>query len=332
MCQWTLSRSLPAVVAFVGALAVASASDAATITRLDFQATAVSGDGRVVFGHRGDGSLMRWTADEGSTVLGQFDRSFHVWGASDDGSVAAGEVIQGPTLGQAFRWTAQSGVQIVKTDAHGYGLSGDGRTVVGFGGGGGFSWRDGTTVSHTFSPRTVSRDGGVIAGFGGDAAVREVSGVRQSLRIPGSTLTVARAITPDGDTVVGSYSGGVFLWEGDAVTTFPSEALGYAWIPFDVSADGRTAVGRAFSLFDPDGATILHDGRQQRLSDYLATMGLEADGLGTAWGISDDGNVIVGYGPTGYVVYVPEPGALLAVGAMSLVPLRTWRPRLPARR
>jgi uncharacterized membrane protein len=159
----------------------------------------------------------------------------------------------------------------------------------------------------------VSRDGSVVAG-------QNTGGTSRAYRIDSNGLRVApladsgqaRSITPDGKIVAGTNSEGVFLWEGDTARVYPYEDPTHKWLPFDISADGRTVVGFDLSTNRSNAPTLLHDGVEYTLPEYL---GLEGWTVRHARGISDDGRVLLGWtytdngvaGP-GFIAYVPEPG------------------------
>ena len=207
-------------------------------------ARAVSRDGRLVTGHFTLGRPFLWTAGAGAAPLplpAGYDR-----GAgnafSADGSVIAGTA-DDPYPRRAFRWTAASGSTlldqapgIVGSDSTA--ISADGSTVVGWAFGDDeisrpFRWTEaggmqvlgplpgGTT---TGSAADVSGDGSVVVGTASSGplpgqarafiwdeshGMRELASVLASdygLDLSGWTLLSAKAITPDGLTIVGQAS------------------------------------------------------------------------------------------------------------------------------
>lgn len=157
------------------------------------RAMAVSGDGSVVvgYGSRTDvyDEAFRWTKEEGMVGLG-FSRSAAL-GISRDG-----KYIVGIRQGRAFRWTKDTGYQILPTlygvfgsNNYAEGVSADGNVIVGLadlnqgrGTGEAFIWdpvngiRDlnvllpalGANLNgfYLFDARSVSADGKVIVGYG----------------------------------------------------------------------------------------------------------------------------------------------------------------------
>jgi probable HAF family extracellular repeat protein len=160
------------------------------------QAKAVSADGRVVVGysHASEGYRgFRWEVGLGMTDLGTIPggTSSSAWGVTADGAVVVGR--SGDSSGQqAFRWTAATG-------------------MIGLGDFGG-----GTLFSEAMA---ASADGSIIVGRGTTGTGQEAfiwdapHGMRRltdvlvndyGLDLSGWTLTSARAISPDGLTIVGS--------------------------------------------------------------------------------------------------------------------------------
>jgi uncharacterized membrane protein len=150
---------------------------------------------------------------------------------------------------------------------------------------------------------------------------------------------VSRVITPDGSVVAGYTSGGVFVWAGDEVTQYAYENPGYKWIPTDISADGRTIVGFDVTV-NPNSPlnenTVLHDGVQYTLPEYLGLDGWTVNGTRS---ISEDGSVIVASGYTdhgvagpGLIAYVPEPHAVVGLFLAALSTRRRSRKQQSGRR
>jgi hypothetical protein len=312
-------------------LAVPVSARAAVIQKLDFYPHQLSGDGKVVYGTStsSGGDFIRWTASGGKEVLGKFTglSGVFIWGASRDGGVVVGQFISAsaPNLsGGGFYWSAQTGLQTYSsptvTEAI-YGVSGDGNVWLR----GGNKWTaQGKEATLPFFGGAASYDGSVIAGGGSRKPYRYTS--QGVVEAPTDRSGPSRAITPDGSVIAGYTTGSVFVWAGDQLTYYPYENPSYKWIPIDISADGRTVVG-----FDPsvnanallNENTVLHDGVQYTLPEYLGLEGWTVNGTRS---ISDDGTVIIASGYTdhgvagpGLIAYVPEPHAL--IGALFAAPL-----------
>jgi len=168
------------------------------------QASGVSGDGRVVVGGSSDAvdwGAFRWTEAEGIRPLGHLsDRTYsHAYDASWDGSVIVG-TSGGAAGGEAFRWTADGGMVSLgelaggQDRAAGFGVSDDGRVVVGMSHTGvgitgyeAFYWEEGREMRRLVDvleddhgldlggwilerAMGISADGRVIAGYGTNPA------------------------------------------------------------------------------------------------------------------------------------------------------------------
>ena len=259
------------------------------------------------------------------------------YGVSADGSAVAGWSFAGDEFGyltwEAFRWTAESGMQglgflqggpYFRSGANA--ISADGSTVVGFSISGNsmneaFRWTaaggmqplgdlpGGNFESQAFG---VSADGSVVVGYGisanGQEAFRRTpAGGMQGLSdFPGGDyLSVAQAVSADGSVVAGIGTWGAvwadqqyaFRW----TTTGGMQSLGV--LPdapaqtsraYGVSADGNVVVGWSSS---PNGTY------NYRAEAFRWTAADGMQGLGDlpggpfdswAWAASGDGSVIVG--------------------------------------
>ncbi len=137
---------------------------------------------------------------------------------SSDGEIAVGESWAGSSF-QAFRWTQDTGIVALPSsfpgaDMRAYGLSGDGRIVVGYGGNGACAWFDqGYPIDLT-------------------SLVGELG-----LTLVGGQLTCATAISSDGSTIAGygSHNGSL---EG-YVLVLPAPGAGAMLCTLLVHALGR---------------------------------------------------------------------------------------------
>ncbi len=194
------------------------------------KAVAVSANGSVVVGTSGS-KLFRWTAATGMIDLGD-------WGGSESQAISAdGRVVAFDRGGKLYRWTEQRGTDLLAD------LGGDGFSVTG-----------------------ASADGAVIVGNGRDshgmsAAYRwtqETGLTWLSFPFPDNVhYSHAYAVSPDGQMVVGSYSGGgAFIWdEADGARNLATVLgdlgadVGGWWLKEarGISADGLTIVGNGTS-------------------------------------------------------------------------------------
>jgi hypothetical protein len=255
-------------------------------------------------------------------------RAGYSTGISHSGDVVVGRFEEWETpRASAFRWTAQSGVQLLQPGYTGdrevfaYGVSGDGNTVVG-----------------------VSQD----AGRGVSNAMRwDATGT--GVRLPSLdgdyfTSTIASGISADGRIVAGSSD---TSWFGSAVAVVWDEdnqirrlsgdlletALGsQAWA---ANADGTVIGGVVTMQRNTIDAMIWTEQTQgMLLSDYLALFGINVPSgvlLHNVSSISADGRTIGGNARVNgneraYVVHIPSPSgvAMFAAGLM-FAGGRRWR-------
>ena len=244
----------------------------------------ISADGRVIvgYGNQGNGlEAYRWedgvTIGLGDLPGGNFE-SF-AWDVSGDGSVVVGQS-RGAAGDRPFRWEDDVMVELPAVPGGG-----------------------------TDSAYGVSDDGRVIVGISGGTAVRWVDSVVEELpRPPESSVYIARDVSSDGTVVVGQYSPsspvangaeGAFIWrEGEGTTTIPPPVDPNALIQAQaVSGDGRVVFGTTsfgdFIWTEETGTWLLKD-----LLEDVYGLDLTGWGLGTINynGVNYDGTVIVGQG------------------------------------
>jgi len=204
----------------------------------------VSADGRTVVGHgdtaAGD-MAFRWAPQTGMVALGDLnggDTASRAHGVSADGSVIVGYGTGAANFPQAVRWTAQTGLRALSSArSQATAVSADGRVIVGFFGSGlvtqAFRWTaDGGMVSLGDLPgglfnsiaHDLSADGSVIVGSS-DTLREDGNNTRSAFywtadmgmvnlqdllirhgvtNLDGWRLSEARAVTPNGLTVVGT--------------------------------------------------------------------------------------------------------------------------------
>lgn len=252
---------------------------------------------------------FRWTENDGMMGLGHLPGA--TWSSSSravsgDGSVIVGSSASVGSAIKCFRWAQDTGMIDMgylpggnsKCDATG--VSADGSVIVGYSFSGlgqeAFRWTSANGMIgigdlaggvFTSAALAVSGDGAVIVGEGasdlGEEAMRwtETTGMVGLGDLPGGAYdSVAYATSSDGSVVVGY---------------------------------GSTALGQEAFIWDQNAGI-------RRLHDVLAEdFGLDLTGwfLGPAFGISADGQTIVGSGTDesgsggAWIAHIPEPSTLL---------------------
>jgi uncharacterized membrane protein len=193
---------------------------------LESEARDISDDGRTIVGASGDSVNRRgYVWRDGQTTAIQ---EGVIWGVatSADGRVIVG---QGDFdwIPEPFLWTAETGAVPLHPDpdssqaSSAYGISADGRVVVGSQGGRAFQWSEvtGMRIIGPFYPQSLatdtSRDGSVVVGqlnrrafiWTDDHGMRELGNALETdydVALGGYTLFHALAISDDGRTITGS--------------------------------------------------------------------------------------------------------------------------------
>ena len=258
---------------------------------------------------------------------------------SDDGTIVAGSSLSQTGISEAIRWQAGSfsGLGYLPGSpptgqSEATGISGNGNVIVGFSsvalspqgnnrtepfrivGAGPMTslGRLPTTRDRLTQATGTNGDGSVVVGWDqraptGISAWRWTSGAGMSDlgTLPGSTIgAVARAVTPDGLTVVGDGDTGagdnvVWRWRGgnlENLGDLPGGSVNAT--PFATSADGNVIAGRGhvtapgfgnrFEAFRWENGTFIG------LGDLPG-----GDFTSEAYGMSADGNTIVGFSADG---------------------------------
>jgi probable HAF family extracellular repeat protein len=314
---------------------------------------------------------FRWTEQGGMIGLGQLNGSAYSLGLgiSADGATIIGYSV-GPGGIQAFRWSAGTGMTglaklpttstpvNVATD-----FSGDASTVVGY------AWSSSTTLYAVRWPSdavitplsalpngwlqatadAVSTNGKVIVGRmnqgnwsqafrwtqnGGVVGLGDLPGVPSS-----SFSSYATDASADGSVIVGTGNSAhlpnAFRWTSSTGIVSLGALLGpeYASDAYAVTPDGATVVGESANM----AMRWTQQDGMQSVTDLLTFAGVDTSGwwLRSANAISDNGNVIVGWGvsPDGKVrswladlsATVPEPSSVCQIALAVIFTLRRAR-------
>jgi len=290
---------------------------------------------------------------------------------SSDGSRVGGTNINPATqLGEAAiydvntaTWTNLGGIgnSLDLSTSSGWGISGDGQTLVGLGWAGEFTghairWNQGTGMVDmgSTSPGQSSRanttnfDGTVVGGWQDNDNGRQgavwVNGV-QELIFDGDGFGVSEVwdISDDGQWVTGITYGAQTYRYNTVTDTFEyiDPVAGDFFLPtslgLGITADGSTIIGATRDFGPPIFGTgwIWQEGvGTVKLADYFTSIGVtyeEGFLFSAPSAISDDGLFIAGYGfsPTegvvGWVVQIPTPASAMLLGLTGLVGLRRRR-------
>jgi hypothetical protein len=302
------------------------------------QATAVSTDGTVVVGVQ-SGSIFRWTQATGMTLLGAGTEPR----VSADGSAMAWQ-----GSGNVYRWTALQGAVVIGAAAASSAtISGDGSTVAW----GNQRWSTAGWSTTLQPPAGTAQPRVTALSFDGSIAVGSTNtfipsrwdgaGVGVSLgSIPGYPVEgSAGAVSPDGQTVLGSSSGSplydLFRWRQDVGMVGVHAGLAGPTV-YGATTDGAIAIGmansaQAFVWREGFGSALLNGLLHNRYGINIPSIDLEY-----AKGISGDGRTVVGYGwdysvnkPMAWVVQldssIPAPGTAAAFAVLSAFGMRRRR-------
>jgi hypothetical protein len=364
-------------VAFVCA-AGTSASAAPQFWNLGagYEPTGISDTGVVVGTDTFANQYFSWNAVDGIALIGGIGANDGYGGQatiSNDGTRVGGTNINGQTgKGEAAiydmemaSWTNLGGIggTVDNSTSSGWGISGDGQTLVGLGWTNSFearaiSWSQGTgmvelgmTGSNAYQARanTASNDGSVIGGWEDNDNGRQgavwVNGVQELLVDEnGFAVSEALAISGDGQWVTGVAYGSFAPYRYNTATDvleylapvtgdffFPS-ALGTA-----ISDDGATIIGQVRDFGPPLSGPgfIWREGHgAMTLNDYFDAAGVvyEQDFFfSIPLAMSGDGLTMAGYGISategivGWVVTVPTPASALVLGLGGVVGMRRRR-------
>lgn len=246
---------------------------------------------------------------------------------------------------QSLKFLGNLGVSSGADTSSAWGMSSDGKNVVGFSWNSGATgeavlWKEnnsilglGTSVPGQNSRANhVNGDGSVVAGWQETSnGFREGAiwrnGVQELLKDNnGDALGEAIAISADGKTICGisNYSGLGYIWnETDGTTYITSDNPYYVTQMTAISDDGKTALGFSFDpvegLLLGEGFIWTKEGGKVNLNEYVTSLGYDDLDIVFAvpTGISPDGKFIGGIGANftendakGFLIKLP--GALAA--------------------
>jgi len=315
-----------------------------------------SGDGSVVGAYVSGGSFYAWTAGTGVVSIGGAWQGGTA-DVSDNGRYLSGSATGSDGLTQAARydrttgtWTTLGGIggSSDGSASSGWGISGNGSTVVGLGwinagsahavqSNAGGTLVDLGSMGGSSRANGTSFDGSVSAGWA-EQATGFWQGVywRNGTLHPmtdgnGEALPEANAVSADGTWIIGNGGFDLETWRYNTLTDTVQflgdyNPAGTNQAATGISADGRIIVGydRPFGPATFGVGTIWIEGQGMlNLTTYVTSQGVDLLGrtLALPLGVSADGNTFYGLdsGGRGFVVTltpVPEPQsfALLALG------------------
>ena len=259
----------------------------------------ISGDATTIVGRFGDAPEgeayrpFRWTAESGIVQLTGFGDPSFAYGvahdASFDGTVIVGGcsgAVDGGSSTHATGWVNAGppldlGTLDVDGESEALAISSDGSVIVGFD----------ATVSGALRSVRWSAENGWAAELLGP--------------MPGASgYSLAAGVTSDGKTIVGTAGAAqshAFRWTQEGGYEDLGSVLGYPnAIANAISGDGTVIVGDCFDMSGGTSVATMWSAQTGMvdLNKYLANIGVDMTGwaLRDATGVSDDGQVIVGWG------------------------------------
>ena len=216
-----------------------------------------------------------------NTNIDPSGESSAVWGVSNDGTVAVGTSTS-TDRSQPF---GEPEAAIFKDDS----VTGFGNPVPG---------------ALLIESRDISADGTVAIGFGGgptqnpygfppaiDSYLYSSGELTLLGHLPGSTTTLANAVSADGTVVVGKSGSLGFIYRDGFITSVGDLAGGnISSVASNISSDGTTVVGWSSSA-DGNEAFVHRNGTMTKLQDLAG-----GEVRSVALAASGDGSVIVGRG------------------------------------
>ncbi len=322
-------------------------------------ALGVSGDGLVIVGNvEGIGGILaaRWV--RGATITGATITSnspSYAYGASHDGSVCAGQEVNG--VNQAFRWTSAGAVDLTipagYDSAQAFDVSGDGSVL-----GGTLAFTDITTSFEGFRWTSagmvplgflsgggeshitkVSADGNTLVGYGSNSALSAMAvrwtpgtGLVGLNTLGGGTFSIAKGVSGDGSVIVGQSgsSSGLRAFKWTLATGMQSLGVltgGTSSNATAISDDGLTIVGQGDSSSGPTRTFLwTQTNGMQELETLLGGTLPAGWVLFNPSGVSSDGKVIVGTGlhngvQEGWVISLAPPACYANCDGNTTAPL-----------
>lgn len=338
--------------------------------------SSISDTGVVVGTHDVANQYFRWTSSSGMTLFGGVGGNDGYGGQasiSNDGMRVGGTSVNpGTGFGEAAVydmgtgvWTHLGGIGMTvdNSTSSGWGLSGDGQTLVGLGWTGSFQahairWSQGTglvdmgsTVPGQSSRANAVNDNGTVIGgwqdteFDGRQGAVWMNGVQQ-LIFDGDGFGVSEvlAVSGGGQWVTGVTYGLAGTYRYNTVTNafqYINDVPGDFFFPTSlgtaISDDGSTIIGQTRDFGPPifGSGFIWRDGAgTMLLKDYFDSMGVVyEDGFmfSAPFTMSGDAQTFAGWGfspsqgAVGWVVTIPTPGSALLLGLGGLVGLHRRR-------
>lgn len=334
-----------------------------------YEATGISDTGVVVGTDTNTNQYFMWTAGGGMTLIGGVGANDGYGGQatiSNNGSRIGGTNINADTgLGEAAvydtglgTWTNLGGIggSMDNSTSSGWGISGDGETLVGLGWQSdgqarAIRWSQGSGMVNMGSsaPDRSSRanatnnNGTIIGGWQDNDSGRQgavwVNGTQRLLSDSnGFAVSEVLAVSGDGQWVTGVAYGSLSPYRYNTVTEvleYLPVVSGDFWFPTAlgtaISDDGKTIIGSVRDFGPPFGTPgfIWRDGFEaMTLNAYFDSMGVtyeEGFLFSAAFAMSGDGLTMSGYGISqtdglvGWVVTVPAPSTAMALGLVGLI-------------
>jgi len=237
-------------------------------------------------------------------------------GVSVNGQVVAGWAgVSDPHY--AFRWTPDSGMRAIGSllpgeDAEAWGMSADGRVIVGYGMlsgsiyhgfrfvndtmyefgtlGGNVSWAYGAS----FDGSVVVGSAETLTGFNRAFRWTQDSGMKSLGVLPGALRSVARGVSFDGRVVVGwsGFSNQVhhaFRWQNGVMSDIHNPQFGQSEA-IGVSGDGNVVVGACGT-----GNWVPTWAFRWSAATGMVSLGTLGGEYSEAWAANEDGSIVVGW-------------------------------------